>query len=81
MSENKVVEIKLFGKTIQLGSNSNGDMSIAKRIDPSDATNDVDYESTSYDHNFLCSKQGENRGDEVRIFEISVLSSISRSQF
>ncbi|XP_056683378.1 cyclic dof factor 1 isoform X2 [Spinacia oleracea] len=79
MSENcKDPSIMLFGKMIQLGSNTNGDFVVASRIEPfsADVSDDFDYdcESTCSAEDVLCSKQDRNRGNEESITKETVVN-------
>ena len=64
MLANKDSVIKLFGKTIQLGSISYGGEGVASRIEAS-ADYDDGCDCISSDGNLLCSKRGRNLGNEV----------------
>ncbi|XP_021746891.1 cyclic dof factor 1-like [Chenopodium quinoa] len=69
MSENyEDFSIKLFGKTIQVGSNINDDFVSASVFEPSSAAVDFEYDCESTcDQNLLCSKQDKIRGNEEKI--------------
>uniref|UniRef100_A0A7C8YRK0 Dof-type domain-containing protein n=1 Tax=Opuntia streptacantha TaxID=393608 RepID=A0A7C8YRK0_OPUST len=64
MLANKDSVIKLFGKTIQLGSISYGGEGVASRIEAS-ADYDDGCDCISSNGNLLCSKRGRNLGNEI----------------